>query len=68
MLANDKLSKSFWGETMRMVVDLINLTPIAPLVRILQRGLEWEGCILQALESVWLPSVCSYFKKLEVQA
>ena len=31
MLSHIKLSKSFWGEVMRTVVDLINLSPSVPL-------------------------------------
>ena len=31
MLSHAKLPKSFWGEAMRIVVDLINLSPSCPL-------------------------------------
>ena len=31
MLSHAKLPKSFWGEAMRIVVDLINLSPLYPL-------------------------------------
>lgn len=31
MLSHPKLSKSFWGKAMRTAVDLINLSPSAPL-------------------------------------
>ena len=31
MLSHAKLPKSFWGEAMRIVVDLINLSPPYPL-------------------------------------
>ena len=31
MLSHSKLPKSFWGEAMRTAVDLINLSPSAPL-------------------------------------
>ena len=32
MFSHAKLAKSFWGETMRTTVDLINLSPSYPLV------------------------------------
>jgi hypothetical protein len=31
MLSHAKLPKSFWGEAMKTVVDLINLSPSVPL-------------------------------------
>ena len=31
MLSHSKLPKSFWGEALRTSVDLINLSPSAPL-------------------------------------
>ena len=31
MLSHAKLSKSFWGEAMRTIMDLINLSPLVPL-------------------------------------
>ncbi|KAL6318089.1 hypothetical protein AAG906_035234 [Vitis piasezkii] len=31
MLSHAKLPKFFWGEAMRIVVDLINLSPLYPL-------------------------------------
>ena len=39
MLSRAKLPKSFWGEAMRTVVDLMNLSPSYPL----------EGDILERL-------------------
>ena len=42
MLSHAKLPKFFWGEAMRLVVDLINLSPLVPLNHdILQRA--WIG-------------------------
>ena len=31
MLSHSKLPKHFWGEAMRTVIDLINLSPSTPL-------------------------------------
>ena len=31
LLSHSKLSRSFWGEAMRIAVDLINLSPSVPL-------------------------------------
>ena len=31
MLSHSKLPKSFWGEAMRTLIDLINLSPSVPL-------------------------------------
>ena len=31
MLSHAKLPKSFWGEAMKTVVDIINLSPSVPL-------------------------------------
>ena len=31
MFSHAKLSKSFWGEAMRTIMDLINLSPLVPL-------------------------------------
>ena len=31
MLSHSKLPKSFWGEAMRISIDLINLSPLVPL-------------------------------------
>ena len=47
MLSHAKLPKSFWGETMRTTVDLINLCPSYPL----------EGDIL---ERVWTGKFVSF--------
>ena len=52
MLSHAKLPKSFWGEAMRIVVDLINLSPLYPL----------EGDIP---EKVWTRKFVS-FKHLRV--
>ena len=31
MLSHARLSKGFWGEAMRIAVDLVNLSPSVPL-------------------------------------
>ena len=47
MLSHAKLSKSFWGEAMRIAVDLINLSPSVPL----------DGNVLKR---VWIGKDVSY--------
>ena len=43
MLSHAKLPRSFWGEAMRTAVDLINLSPLAPLLSdVPQRVWTWK--------------------------
>jgi len=42
MLSHAKLPKSFWGEVMKMVVDVINLSPTGPLDRDFPEKI-WSG-------------------------
>ena len=44
MLSHAKLLKSFYGETMRIVVDFINLSPLVSLnIDVLERVCSWKN-------------------------
>ena len=44
MLSHAKLPKSFYGETMRIVVDFINLSPLVSLnIDVLERVCSWKN-------------------------